>query len=83
MERLYGEVKDEIDFSEPSYTVLRGKTAISPFGERSRCKEEKQEETDIRKKYSHASENNIKNKNKLIMLREYGKIQIMLCSRLT
>ena len=64
MERLYGEVKDEIDFSEPSYTVLRGKTAISPFGERSRCKEEKQEETDIRKKYSHASENNIKNKNK-------------------
>lgn len=65
MERLYGEVKDEIDFSEPSYTVLRGKTAISPFGERSRCKEEKQEETDIRKKYSHASENNIKNKNKI------------------
>ena len=44
--------------------MLRGKTAISPFGERSRCKEEKQEETDIRKKYSHASENNIKNKNK-------------------
>lgn len=64
MERLYGEVKDEIDFSEPSYTVLRGKTAISPLGERSRCKEEKKEETDIRKKYSHASENNIKSKNK-------------------
>ena len=33
MERLYGEVKDEIDFSEPSYTVL---TAVGTSGKKGR-----------------------------------------------
>ena len=33
MERLYGEVRDEIGYSEPSYNVLRNKSSINPFGD--------------------------------------------------
>ncbi|MDY5181645.1 hypothetical protein, partial [Butyribacter sp.] len=45
MEQLYGEVKDEINFREPSYSVLRSRTTVKPFGNAEK------EETDIREKY--------------------------------
>ncbi len=51
MERLYGEVKDEIGYSEPSYNVLRNKSSINPFGDINK----KNDEVDIREKYKRTS----------------------------
>lgn len=52
MERLYGEVRDEIGYSEPSYNVLRNKSSINPFGDINK----KNDEVDIREKYRRTSE---------------------------
>lgn len=45
MEKLYGEVKDEIGYSEPSYNILRNKTAADPFSNTQK------DADDIREKY--------------------------------
>ena len=48
MERLYGEVRDEIGYREPSYTVLRNRSSINPFSN------VKNSEPDIREKYKRS-----------------------------
>lgn len=65
MERLYGEVRDEIGYSEPSYNVLRNKSSINPFGDINK----KNDEVDIREKYRRTSEGAAKNLTHLIMLK--------------
>ncbi len=47
MERLYGEVKDEVGYNEPSYTVIRNRSAINPFSNGNL----KSDEINIREKY--------------------------------
>lgn len=57
MERLYGEVKKEIGYKEPSYTVIRNKSSINPFGN----VKKKDDEVDIREKYRRMDEASQKN----------------------
>lgn len=52
MEKLYGEVRDEIGYSEPSYNVLKNRSSINPFGNSN----VKADETDIREKYKRPGE---------------------------
>lgn len=59
MERLYGEVKDEIGYSEPSYSVLRNKSSINPFGDINK-KNNENDEVDIREKYKRTLEDTSK-----------------------